>query len=467
MIVPVILSGGSGTRLWPISRALHPKQFISLINESTLFQDTILRLPKNTFDPLIVCSEEHRFLAAEQLREIEKNSSGIILEPFAKNTAPAITLAALHLIESHPDCTLLILPADHFIEDIDKFHNAIDIAFIQADKGKLVAFGVEPSKANSGYGYIEVDFTDKVDFYDINSFKEKPDLNIAQSYIDEGNYFWNSGIFMFKASTYLEEIKKFEPEILSVCKKTISLKHKDFDFIRIDDNSFKKCPIKSIDYAVMEKTDNSIVVPLETSWTDLGSWESLWEFKYKDIEGNVANGDVILDEVKNCYVSSNNRLVAAIGLNNLFVIDTEDTLLVADKNYLHKIKLTVDKLNKNSRKESSYNKKVYRPWGSYDSLDFGPGFKVKRITINPGSKISLQKHQFRAEHWVVVQGIALITFGDKVIELKENQSTYIPKGELHRLENQQNSILEIIEIQTGEYLNEDDIIRLEDDYGRD
>ena len=355
---------------------------------------------------------------------------------------------------------------DSFIKDVNAFHEAIKIATTQTEEGKLVTFGVIPSKPNCDYGYIEADLSEESSYYNIKSFNEKPNLKIAQSYIENGNYFWNCGIFMFKASTYLKEISKFEPEILSSCKKSLSKNQKKLDFIRLDNESFKKCQKKSIDYAIMEKTDNSIVVPLNTDWADVGSWESLWDFKSKDKDGNVINGDVMLDGVSNSYVSSESRLVAAIGINDLLIIDTEDSLLVADKKHSQKIKLIVDKLNKNCRKESSYNKKIYRPWGSYDSLDSGPGFQVKRITINPGSKISLQKHQQRAEHWVVVQGIALITSGDKVIELQKNQSTYIPKGKIHRLENQQDSTLEIIEIQTGEYLGEDDIIRLEDDYGR-
>jgi len=466
MIAPIILSGGSGTRLWPISRALHPKQFISLINDTTLFQDTILRLPKNTLDPVIVCNEEHRFLAAEQLRQINKKSIGIILETFGKNTAPAVALAALNLLKNKKDCTLLVLSADHHINDIKTFHRAIQIAEPLAENGKLVTFGAIPTKPETGYGYIEADLSEEAEYYAIKSFTEKPNLKNAQLYLNNGNYYWNSGIFMFKASTYLNELGKYEPEILAACKKSLIASHNDFDFIRIDNNEFNACPNKSIDYAVMEKTSNSVVVPLNTSWGDIGSWDSLWELKDKDKDGNVSEGDVILKDVTNTYTSSSNRLVTAIGVNNLVIIDTDDSLLVASKEYSQKINTIVKKLNESNRKEANSHRKVYRPWGYFDSLDMGDSFQVKKLSINPGAKISLQKHQHRAEHWIVVKGLATITSGEKIIELKRNQSTFISKGTIHRLENNQNTVLEIIEVQTGEYLGEDDIIRIEDDYDR-
>ena len=466
MIVPIVLSGGSGTRLWPISRSLHPKQFISLINDTTLFQDTILRLPKNLLDPLIVCNEEHRFLTAEQLRQINKKSSGIILEPFGKNTAPAVALAALNLINTKKDCTLLVLSADHHIDDMKAFHKAIQIGESLAERGKLVTFGVKPTKAETGYGYIEADLSLEAKHYVIKSFTEKPNLKNAQLYLDNGNFLWNSGIFMFKASTYLVELRKYEPEIFSACKKSLTTNRNDSDFIRLDNSKFDACPNKSIDYAVMEKTTNSVVVPLKTSWSDVGSWESLWELKEKDADGNISEGDVILKDVKNTYASSSNRLVSAIGVNNLVIIDTADSLLVANRKYSQKINIIVKELNKENRKEANSHRKVYRPWGYYDSLDCGSSFQVKRLSINPGAKISLQKHKHRAEHWVVVKGSATITSGEKIIELQINQSTYIPRGTVHRIENRQNTSLEIIEIQTGEYLGEDDITRLEDDYDR-
>jgi len=466
MIAPIILSGGSGTRLWPVSRSLYPKQFINLINETTLFQDTILRLPENSLDPLIICNEEHRFLAAEQLRQINKKSSGIILEPFGKNTAPAVALAALNLIKDKKDCILLVLSADHHINDVKAFLRAIQIAKPLAESGKLVTFGAKPTKPETGYGYIEVNLSEKADHYAIKSFTEKPSLNNAQLYLDDGNYFWNSGIFMFKASAYLDELKIFAPDIFYACNKSLTTIQTDSDFIRLDNNEFNACPSESIDYAIMEKTTNSIVVPLNTSWSDIGSWNSLWELKEKDKEGNVSEGDVILKNVKNTYVSSSNRLVSAIGVDNLVIVDTEDSLLVASKEYSQKINTIVNELNINNRKEAKSHRKVYRPWGYFDSLDFGDNFQVKRLLINAGAKISLQKHTHRAEHWVVVKGLATITSGEKIIELKINQSTFIPKGTIHRVENKQNSPLEIIEVQTGSYLGEDDIIRIEDDYDR-
>jgi len=466
MIVPVILSGGSGKRLWPLSRTLFPKQFLNLINDTTLFQDTILRLPEDISDPLVVCNEEHRFLVAEQLRQIKINNSGIILEPTGKNTAPAIALAALNLLNNNQDPMLLVLSADHLIQNIKSFHKSIKTARTIAEQGKMVALGVLPIKPETGYGYIEFDNSHKADYYDIKSFKEKPSLEIAKKYLDLGNYFWNSGIFMFKASVYLDELKKFEPEILSSCKKSYKNTYKDLDFVRLDNDKFSKCPEKSIDYAVMERTKDAVVVPLESNWFDIGSWGKLWEVKQKDSNNNVVEGDVILNEVKNSYIHSSNRLVSAIGVSNLVIIDTQDALLVSDKKDTQSIKNIVEKLNTDDRSESINHRTVYRPWGHFDSIDYGNDFKVKRIFVNPSSKISLQKHRHRAEHWVVVSGIALITCGNQVFELKENQSTYIPKGEIHRLENCEATPLEIIEIQTGKHLGEDDIIRLEDDYQR-
>jgi len=466
MIVPIILSGGSGTRLWPLSRKLHPKQFINLVNDTTLFQDTILRLPEDVADPLIICNEEHRFLAAEQLRQIHKNSNGIILEPIGKNTAPAIALAALKFINNEEDPLLLVLSADHLIQDTDAFHQSIKIAEELAEKDKLVTFGIVPDKAETGYGYIQADINHATDYYNIKSFTEKPNQEDAQKYLDSGNYLWNSGMFMFKASIYLQELKKFEPEILAACQKSCQTEYKDKDFIRLNNDEFKKCPEQSIDYGVMEHTEGAMVIPLDANWSDIGSWDALWNTKDKDDNGNVSEGDVILDGVRNSYTYSSNRLVTAIGVSNLVIVDTQDALLVADKNYSQNIKNIVNQLKKNNRSEAENHRKVLRPWGYYDSIDADYGFQVKRILVNPGAKLSLQKHQHRAEHWIVVKGIATITRGDDVFILKENQSTYIPKGEIHRLENQEKLDLEIIEIQTGDYLGEDDIIRLEDDYSR-
>jgi mannose-1-phosphate guanylyltransferase len=466
MIVPVILSGGSGTRLWPLSRKLHPKQFINLVNETTLFQDTILRLPEDVAEPLIICNEEHRFLAAEQLREIGKKTKGIILEPEGRNTAPAVALAALQFINKGEDPILLVLSADHLIKNIEAFHQSITIASELAENNKLITFGVVPDKAETGYGYIEANINNTDDYYSIKSFTEKPSQKNAKKYLDSVNYLWNSGMFMFKASVYLSELEKFEPEILSACKKSCTTENIDSDFIRIDNDAFHQCPNESIDYAVMEHTKNGVVVPLDANWSDVGSWSSLWDIKTKDNNDNVSEGDVFLEDVKNTYTYSSNRLVSVIGVSNLVIVDTQDALLVADKQQTHNIKKIVARLNNDKRSEVDNHRKVFRPWGYYDLVDSGEGFQVKRIVVNSGAKLSLQKHKHRAEHWVVVKGVALVTCGDKVFELVENQSTYIPQGSLHRLENHQDIPLEIIEIQTGSYLGEDDIIRFEDDYQR-
>ena len=466
MIAPIILSGGSGTRLWPLSRKLHPKQFINLINDTTLFQDAILRLPEDVADPLIICNEEHRFLAAEQLRQINRKSNGIILEPIGKNTAPAIALAALKFINNGEDPLLLVLSADHLIQNINTFHQSIKIAEKLAEKDKLVTFGIVPDKAETGYGYIKANIDNTADYYKIQSFTEKPNEEDAKKYLDSGNYLWNSGMFMFKASIYLQELEKFEPEILASCKKSCQTEYKDKDFIRLNNDEFRQCPEQSIDYGVMEHTEGAMVVPLDANWSDIGSWDALWNAKNKDKNGNVSEGDVILDEVKNTYAYSSNRLVSVIGVSDLVIIDTQDALLVADKKYSQNIKNIVNRLKKDGRSEADNHRKVFRPWGYYDSIDADNGFQVKRILVNPGAKLSLQKHEHRAEHWVVVKGVAKVTCGEKTFSLKENQSTYIPKGEVHRLENQEGVDLEIIEIQTGDYLGEDDIIRLEDDYQR-
>ena len=466
MIVPVILSGGSGTRLWPLSRKLYPKQFINLINETTLFQDTIIRLPHGTSDPLIVCNEEHRFIVAEQLRQIQSGNKGIILEPIGKNTAPAIAIAAMKLLNEKEDPILLVVSADHLIEDNKKFSKTIKIARKIADQGKMVALGIQPNKPEIGYGYIEVNYLKKNEYYNIISFTEKPNLEIAQKYLDHGGYYWNSGIFMFKASVYLNELEKYEPEIFNACRKSCINTINDLDFIRLDNEEFVKCPNKSIDYAVMEKTNTGVMVPFDGSWSDIGSWESLWNSKNKNSDNNVCEGDTILNQVKNSYIHSSSRLVSANDLSDLVIIETQDAVLVSSMKSSQYIKNIVQKLENNNRVESENHRKVYRPWGYFDSIDSGQGFKVKRIFVNPSAKLSLQKHLKRSEHWVVVKGVALVTCGEKKFQLKENQSTYIPKGELHRLENYGPETLEIIEIQTGEYFGEDDIIRLEDDYKR-
>ena len=467
MVVPVVLSGGSGTRLWPISRKLFPKQFINLVSDVSLFQDTIMRLPNETLEPLIICNEEHRFIVAEQLRQIKSKNKGIILEPVGRNTAPAIAIAALNLLNDDQDPILLVLSADHLIENKEKFKNSIEVATKIAEEGKMVAIGVQPDKPEIGYGYIEVDNSAFNDHYNIISFTEKPNLEIAKQYLKSSNFYWNSGIFMFRASTYLKELEKYEPEIYEICKKSYNEAPKDLDFIRLNNEEFCKCPDKSIDYAVMEKTNNGVIVPLDAKWSDIGAWSSLFDALPKDHDGNVTNGDFCLEDVKNSYINSPNRLVVVLGVSNLIVVDTKDTVLILNQKYSQNIKNIVKKLKLEKRTEIDNHRQVYRPWGFYDSIDSGENFQVKRISVNPSAKLSLQKHKFRSEHWVVVKGVAKITCGSKTFELNENESTYIPQGQIHRLENPTDQALEIIEIQTGSYLGEDDIERIEDDYKRD
>jgi len=467
MIIPVILSGGSGTRLWPLSRKLHPKQFIELMGKTTLFQEAILRLPESIENPLIICNEEHRFLAAEQLRKINKEPKNIILEPVGRNTAPAIALAALKSIKESEDAILLVLSADHLIQDMDKFHQAIALATKQAEQNKLVTFGIAPNKIETGYGYIKANISKNKNYYDIDEFVEKPDYKTAKKYVDSGGYFWNSGMFMFKASVYLSELEKYEPEILSACQKSCQTEFYDLDFIRLNEQEFLKCPSQSIDYAVMEKTKNASMVILDANWSDVGSWTALWDSQVKDNDDNLVVGDVILDKVSDTYVhSTSNRLVSVIGLSNLIVVDTQDAVLVTNKEHAQDVKNIVEKIKKSGRLESDQHRKIFRPWGYYDSIDRGEGFQVKRILVNPGQKLSLQKHNHRSEHWVVVKGKAQVTCGEKTFQLIENQSTYISLGKVHRLENIEDTPLEIIEIQTGSYLGEDDIIRIDDDYER-
>ena len=467
MIIPVILSGGSGTRLWPLSRKLHPKQFLYLTdNERTVFQNTLLRLPKRLSNPIIVCNEEHRFLAAEQLREINIRPNSIILEPIAKNTAPAITLAALKLASDGQDPVLLVLPSDHVIEDTKAFHKSIKIATKLAENNKLVTFGVTPNKTETGYGYIETSNLTNSEFCKVISFKEKPNHEKAERYLKAKNFLWNSGMFMFKASTFLDELKKFELNIYKSCKNSITSIDKDLDFIRINQNIFLNCPSKSIDYAIMEQTSDAVVVPLEAKWSDIGSWNSLMDIQSKDINGNVSKGDVLLNDVKNTYTYSSSRLITVSGVSDLIIVDTQDSLLVINKNNINHISSLIKKLQSQDRIELDEHRKMYRPWGYYDLMAKGNDFQAKRILVNPGAKLSLQKHKYRAEHWIVIAGIATITCGNKTFSLAENESTFIPKGEIHRLENQEKYNLEIIEIQTGEYFGEDDIIRLEDFYQR-
>jgi mannose-1-phosphate guanylyltransferase len=473
MILPVIMSGGSGSRLWPLSRALHPKQFLPLISENTLLQETINRLDDNCLDPIIICNNEHRFIVAEQLGQNNSKASSIILEPMGKNTAPAITLAALAALDNGDDPLLLVLAADHVIKNVQAFQQAIISASIFAKQGKLVTFGIVPTHAETGYGYIKQGnlLTAKNEqvnakSYTVANFVEKPNLATAQDYLSTGEYLWNSGMFMFKASRYIEELKKYSPEILSICEDAFNNKTHDLDFTRISADIFEKCPDDSIDYAVMEHTEHAIVVPLDAEWSDVGSFSSLWEVSSKDEQGNVSQGDVISQSTTNCYINAQNRLVTTVGVDNLVIVETKDAILVANKDKVQEVKSIVNSLKAEDRYEYKHQREIYRPWGKYDSLDFGTRDQVKRITVKPGAKLSVQMHHHRSEHWIVVSGTAKVTNGDKTFLMTENESTYIPLGQIHALENPGVLPLELIEVQTGSYLGEDDIVRFDDKYGR-
>jgi len=470
MILPVIMSGGNGSRLWPLSRALHPKQFLALLNKQTLLQETINRLAPNAcLDPLIICNNEHRFIVAEQLRENGTAASDIILEPMGRNTAPAIALAAFDALSGGDDPLLLVLAADHLIKDVNAFQRAVVDATVFAKQGKLVTFGIVPTHPETGYGYIKEGVKrtqgDAVGA-DVNAFVEKPDLATAQAYLDAGDYLWNSGMFMFKASRYLAELEKFSPEIYAICHKAFETKSQDLDFMRIDAEIFALCPDDSIDYAVMEHTQDAIVIPMDAGWSDVGSFSSLWEVSDKDGEGNVNIGDVITEKTSNSYIHATNKLVTTVGVDNLVIVETKDAVLIANKDQVQDVKNIVNKLKGAQRYEYKHQREVYRPWGKYDSIDFGGRDQVKRITVKPGAKLSTQMHHHRAEHWVVVSGTAKVTNGDKTLLVTEDQSTYIPLGQIHALENPGILPLELIEVRTGSYLGEDDIMRFEDMYGR-
>lgn len=465
-MIPVIISGGTGTRLWPLSRKNKPKQFLSLFGEFSLFQNTLTRLSglEDLSEPLIVCNTDHRFMVAEQLQEIDLNAGDIILEPCARNTAPAIALAALRALNTGNDPLLLVLAADHVIHNVSAFHLAIEQAKKLAEQDKLVTFGIQPQSAHTGYGYIEAVENDVPS--DVKRFIEKPDLATAESYVAAGNFFWNSGMFLFKASTYINELQKFSPEMVSACKAALEKSVTDLDFIRIDADAFEQSPSDSIDYAVMEKTSKAMVVPLDAGWSDVGSWSSLWETFPQDENNNVLIGDVMIDSVHNSYIHSENRLVTVLGLDDVVVVETHDAIMVAHKDQAQNVKNIVEALSQQDRKEVHTHRKCYRPWGSYDSVDIGERFQVKRITVNPGAALSLQMHYHRAEHWVVVSGTAEVTRNDEVILLGENESTFIPLGSVHRLRNPGRVPLEIVEVQSGSYLEEDDIVRLQDSYNR-
>ena len=474
MILPVIMAGGSGSRLWPLSRELYPKQFLTLTGEQSMLQQTISRLSEiERADPILICNEEHRFIAAEQVRLSGHKHGGIILEPVGRNTAPAIALAALHAIKNSAqgeDPILLVLAADHIIENNSAFHASIKNALPFAEQGKLVTFGIVPTAPETGYGYINAG--EEVDSaFIVNEFVEKPDLETAQQYLESGQFYWNSGMFIFKASQYIKELEKFAPSILEACEQSMAASESDLEFIRVDKELFTKCPDDSIDYAVMEpltaqKNNNVIVVPMDAGWSDVGSWSALWDVSQKDPQNNVNHGDVMHVGTTNSYAYAENKLIATVGVDNLIIVETKDAILVANKDQVQNVKTIVNQLKSAGRTEHKLHREVYRPWGKYDSIDSGKRDQVKRITVKPGEKLSIQKHHHRSEHWIVVSGTASVLNGDETILVTENESTYIPLGTIHALENPGKILLEMIEVQTGSYLGEDDIIRFSDKYGR-
>jgi len=469
MIVPVILAGGSGTRLWPLSREFYPKQLINMYNQHTMLQNTVLRLGgMDGMDaPLIVCNDVHRFMTAEQLSRIDVTPRAIILEPAAKNTAPAIALAAIQVTDQGQDPIMLVLPADHRIDRIPAFHQGIEKGKALAKDGYLITFGIVPDTPETGYGYIQ-----KGDPLDdaacrIHRFVEKPDLTTARSYLDSGDYCWNSGMFMFRASAILKELETHAPDMVNICRKAVSMGLQDLDFFRVDPAVFEKITADSIDYAVMEKTGRGVMVSLDAGWNDLGSFDALWQSQEKDDDANVIKGDVLIHDVSGSYIHAQSRLVAAVGMDDMVVVETGDAVLVAPRNRVQDVKQIVNQLKSLNRKESAVHAKVYRPWGDYETIDQSLRYQVKRITVKPGAKLSLQKHFHRAEHWTVVSGTAIVTRGEETLMLREDQSTYIPLGTVHRLENPGKIPLELIEVQSGPYLGEDDIVRFDDVYGRD
>ncbi|MDB5839419.1 MAG: mannose-phosphate guanylyltransferase/mannose-6-phosphate isomerase [Herminiimonas sp.] len=467
-LIPVILCGGSGTRLWPLSRETYPKQFLRLLGEDSLLQQTMLRLRgiAGLAPALLVSNESSRFVAAEQLREIGITDATIILEPARRNTAPAIAAAALHALELHEDPLLLVLPSDHVIKNRQALHDAIEQAKDAAMLGDLVTFGIKPRGAETGYGYIRTARADSKAVQQVLEFVEKPDRATAEEYVESGNFYWNSGMFLFRASCYLQELTRYQPEIVKACRDAVTLAKKDFDFIRLDGPSYAASPDNAIDYAVMERTDRAAMIALDASWSDIGSWASVWEAAEKDSANNATQGDVLLQDCENCMVHGTTRLVTAVGMRNTVIVETADAILIMDAAHAQDTRKVVNQLTGTRRSEATQHREIFRPWGSYDSIGNGDRFQVKRITVKQGAKLSLQMHHHRAEHWVVVCGTAKISNGDREYLLTENQSTYIPVGVVHSLENPGKIPLELIEIQSGGYLGEDDIVRLQDRYGR-
>ncbi|PIE68007.1 MAG: mannose-1-phosphate guanylyltransferase/mannose-6-phosphate isomerase [Deltaproteobacteria bacterium] len=473
-IVPVILAGGSGTRLWPLSRALYPKQLIRLVDRHTMLQNTVMRLDglEDADNPMVICNDEYRFMVVEQLRQLGVQPGAIILEPVGRNTAPAMAVAALRSMAQGKNPVLLVLPADHHIQRADRFRKVVRAGFNQALEGRLITFGIVPEAPETGYGYIKMGSPlpgckDTSEAVSIEAFVEKPDVATARQYVASKDYCWNSGMFMFRASVVIEALEHFAPDMLAACRKAVDLGRSDLDFFRLDKEAFSDCPGDSIDYAVMEKTDRGAMLPLDAGWNDLGSWEALWQVGQKDEQHNVIKGDVVLHDVGHSYLHAENRLIAAVGLNDHIVVETSDAVMISPRNRVQDVKGLVEQLKSRKRKETQAHKRTYRPWGSVESLVTGARFQVNRITVKPGGVLSLQKHFNRSEHWIVVRGSALVTRDTEQFVLKEDSSTYIAAGTSHRLENPGKIPLEVIEVQTGGYIGEDDIKRLEDIYGRD
>ncbi|HBN90762.1 mannose-1-phosphate guanylyltransferase/mannose-6-phosphate isomerase [Rheinheimera aquimaris] len=467
MFTPVIMAGGSGTRLWPLSRGNFPKQFLPLTGRHTMLQQTLLRLSGLQHStPLLICNEDHRFIAAEQIRQLGNGKADILLEPAGRNTAPAIALAALRAKQQgHAEAVLLVLAADHVINNTPAFQQAVEQALPLAQGGQLVTFGIVPSSAETGYGYIKRG-EKSGNAYRVDSFIEKPDLSTAEFYLQSGEYYWNSGMFMFRADIYLQQLQKFRPDIYAACEAAMTEQVADLEFVRVNKTAFEACPSDSIDYAVMEKTEHAVAVPLDAGWNDVGGFAALWQVSAKDSDGNVLCGDVLALDSENSYVRSDDKLVAAIGVKDLVVISTKDAVMVAHKDQAQQVKQIVNQLAQMGRSEAVFHREVYRPWGKYDSVDCAERFQVKRITVKPGAKLSVQMHHHRAEHWIVVSGTARVTIDGKEQYVTENQSVYIPITAVHALENPGKVPLELIEVQSGAYLGEDDIVRFEDRYGR-
>ena len=468
-IQPVILSGGVGSRLWPLSRALRPKQFLSLRSEQTLFQETVKRVEGGAFGPaLVVCNHEHRFLVAEQFRDLGLAPADIILEPQGHNTAPAIAAAAIVAHEKDPSALLMVLPSDHVITNQKEFDNAVQVAAAAAEKGFLVTFGITPMSPATGYGYIrQGDPVEGIEgCFRVERFVEKPDAETAKAYVGEGRYTWNSGMFLFRADQFLDELEKHRPAIAEACRRAVAGGERDFDFFRLAEEPYGAVDSISVDYAVMEPTEAAAVVPTEIGWTDVGAWTALWETGDADADGNVTVGDVMTHGVKGSYIRSEKPFVAAVGIEDLIVVATDDAVLVIPKDQAQDVRVVSEWLKDQGRTEFDASSRVYRPWGYYQIIDSGEKFQAKQLMLNPGAKLSLQRHEKRAEHWVVVEGTATVTRGDDIFTLEANQSTYIPIGVKHRLENDGQGPLRLIEVQSGDYLGEDDIERLEDDYGR-